>query len=126
MDDGLEFDLDRVRANVRAATTEDLLDRATVYRAGLEPEAVPVVLEELKARGVTAEAIVRHEQAQAGVLFTADGVACRCDLCPKPAVAEQWGWHRLFGKLPVFHRLFQVCEDHRRKDDPERSLPDPG
>jgi hypothetical protein len=115
----MEFDLDRVRANVRAAATEDLLDRATVYRAGLEPQAVPVVLEELKARGVTAEAVVQHEQARAGVMYDRTGTACSCDLCPKPAVAEEWGWHRMFGKVPVFPRLFQVCEDHRRKGDPD-------
>src|SRR5256885_174553 len=58
----MEFDLQRVRANVRKASTEDLLDRATVYRTNLEPAALPVILEELKARGVTADAIVRHER----------------------------------------------------------------
>jgi hypothetical protein len=121
----MEFDLDRVRENVRAATTEDLLDRATVYRAGLEQEAVPVILEELKARGVTAEAVVQHEQARTRVMYDRDGTARTCDHCRKPAVAEEWGWHRMFGKLPIFPRLFQVCEDHRRKDEAAGSFSDP-
>jgi hypothetical protein len=118
----MEFDLDRLLENVRAATTEDLLDRATVYRAGLEPEALPVILEELKARGVTAEAVVQHEQSRTQVIFDGDGTARTCDHCRKPAVADEWGWHWMFGKVPIFPRLFQVCEDHRRKDEPEGSF----
>src|SRR3954467_7919111 len=122
----MEFDLDRLLENVRAATTEDLLDRVTVYRAGLEPEAVPVILEELKARGVTAEAVVRHEQARPQVMYDRTGTACSCDLCRKPAVTEEWGWHRMFGKVPLFPRLFQLCEDHRRKDEPDEDSPSHG
>src|SRR4051794_12045199 len=123
----MEFDLDRLLENVRAATTEDLLDRVTVYRAGLEPEAVPVILEELKTRGVTAEAVVRHEQARAQVMYDRTGTACSCDLCQKPAVTEEWGWHRMFGKVPVFPRLFQLCAEHRTPlPDDGRPVPDAG
>ena len=113
----MEFDLDRVRENVRAATTEDLLDRATVYRAGLEPDALPVILEELKTRGVTPEAIVRHEAARRGVVFDSAGPAVPCGKCHKPAVAREWGWHRMFGKLPLFPRPFYLCEEHRTSGD---------
>ncbi len=35
----LEFDAERVTRNVRDATSEDLLDRITVYRDGMEPAA---------------------------------------------------------------------------------------
>ena len=34
----MRFDVERVRQNVQQATTEDLLDRLTVYREGMEPE----------------------------------------------------------------------------------------
>jgi hypothetical protein len=111
--DGMEFELERVQENVRQATTEDLLDRATVYRAGLEPEALPVILEELRSRGVTAEAIVRHEEARQGVVYDPTGTAQKCTFCQKPALTRQWGWHRMFGRLPVFPRTFYLCEDHR-------------
>lgn len=113
----MEFRLDRVRANVRNATTEDLLDRATVYRAGLEPEALPVILEELKVRGVTPEAIVRHEEARKAVVVDPAGTARPCAQCHKPAVAREWGWHRMFGKLPLFPRPFYLCEEHRTSGD---------
>jgi hypothetical protein len=109
----MEFSLDRVRTNVRNATTEDLLDRVTVYRAGLEPEAVPVILEELKARGVTPEAIVRHEEERRSVVFDPAGPAVPCAKCHKPAVTREWGWHRMFDKVPLFPRPFYLCEDHR-------------
>ena len=52
----METNLDRVRANVQAASTEDLLDRATVYREGMEPEALDLIEAELRRRGVTAAA----------------------------------------------------------------------
>jgi hypothetical protein len=109
----MEFSLERVQENVRQATTEDLLDRATVYRAGLEPEALPVILEELRSRGVTAEEIVSHEAARGEVIFDPDGPALKCHFCRKPAVTQEWGWHRMFGKLPLFPRTFYLCEEHR-------------
>jgi hypothetical protein len=109
----MEFDLERVRTNVQNATTEDLLDRATVYRAGLEPAALPVILEELRARGVTPEVIVAHEGNRGDVLFDDTGTAQKCHRCDKPAVVCKWGWHRMFGQLPLFPRTFYLCEVHR-------------
>ena len=113
----MEFDPQRVRANVRNATTEDLLDRATVYRAGLEPAALTMVLEELKARGVTAVAVVQHGEARQGVMLHPSGTARPCAKCYKPAVVREWGWHRMYGKVPLFPRLFYLCEDHCRHRD---------
>jgi len=119
----MEFDLQRVRANVRNASTEDLLDRATVYRAGVEPSALPVILEELRSRGVTAETVVAHEGSRQPVLYDEMGTAITCQRCRKPAVARQWGWHRMFGKLPVFPRPFYLCDEHReRKDSDDRPM----
>lgn len=110
----MEFNLDRVRNNVQSASTEDLLDRVTVYRDGLEPEALPVILEELRTRGYSPEAIVEHEKQRGEVLFDDRGIAQKCSECDRPAVVREWGWHQLFGKLPVFPRAFWRCEVHRR------------
>jgi hypothetical protein len=49
-----EWELDVVRENARAAPTDDLLDRVTAYRAGMEPEALRVIEEELARRGINA------------------------------------------------------------------------
>jgi hypothetical protein len=117
----MQFNIDRVRENVRGATTEDLLDRATVYQMALEPQALPVILEELKTRGLSAEDIVAHEASRREVLFDANGIARTCNACAKPAVVQEWGWHQLFGKLPVFPRLFWRCEDHRRPPPPPQT-----
>lgn len=123
----MEFRLERVRANVRTASTEDLLDRATVYRTGLEPAALPVILEELKSRGVTAETIVRHEESHQQAVRDGMGVARLCARCRKPAVTREWGWHRMYGRVPVFPRLYYLCEDHRTSTDfDDQSPPDDG
>jgi hypothetical protein len=110
----LEFDANRVRLNARQATTEDLLDRLTVYRTGMEPEALPIIEAELRERGVGAEQIAAHEeQRMQETTLLADGTAARCSYCHRPAVAEGWGWHRLWGVCPVFPRHFRYCSEHR-------------
>jgi hypothetical protein len=108
------FDLERVKANVRQATTEDLLDRVTVYRAGMEELALDVIENELRRRGIGGEEITAHEQRRsAETSWLPDGTAVCCSFCHRPAVAEGWGWHRLWGLLPVFPRFYHYCSEHR-------------
>jgi hypothetical protein len=110
----LEFNRKRVEANVRQATTEDLLDRATVYAAGMEPEALDLIEAELRRRGVTRanqEAHGERQRRQSHV--PPEGApAARCSFCDRPAVERGWGWHRLWGVLPVFPRRFRYCARH--------------
>jgi hypothetical protein len=110
----LGLDLKRVAAFVRAADTEELLDRVTVYRAGMEPAALDLMEAELDRRGVTRSDIADHHIArrERGAIMLPDGTALRCNLCPRPAVVRRWGWHRLFGVLPVFPRVFARCDVH--------------
>ena len=109
----LEFDPDRVRVNVRQATTEDLLDRATVYRAGMEPAALAIIDDELRARGVWPEQIDAHARKREGETFPlSDGTVSRCTFCHRPAVGHGWGWHHLWGLLPVFPRYLYWCDAH--------------
>jgi hypothetical protein len=108
------LDLDRVRKNVSQSTTEDLLDRATVYRAGMEDVALEVIGEELRSRGITPEQIEAHEQARRReISLLPDGTAVRCSFCQRPAVAEAWGWHWVWGLVPVFPRYYYYCSVHR-------------
>jgi hypothetical protein len=108
------FNLDRVRTNVRQATTEDLLDRITVYRGGMEPEALELIAEELRDRGAHDEHIAAHaERRQRETKYGPDGTAVRCSRCHRPAVAEGWGWHRIWGKVPMFPRFYYYCAEHR-------------
>ena len=108
------FDLERVKANVRQATTEDLLDRITVYRAGMEELALEVIQEELRTRNIGADEIEAHAEKRRGESdFLPDGTAVCCSFCHRPAVAEAWGWHRLWGLLPVFPRFYYYCSEHR-------------
>jgi len=46
------------------------------------------------------------------LLMDPDGVALKCTYCDRPAVIRGWGWHRLWGVLPVFPRHLNWCEIH--------------
>ena len=109
----MHFDPQRVLVNIRAADTEDLLDRVTVYRAEMEPTAVAMIETELAQRGVFAEEIEEHGRRKGeAVLRRPDGTALTCSFCTRPAVAEGWGWHRLWRRWPLFPRWFAYCEEH--------------
>jgi len=109
----MKLDLDRVRRNVAEATTEDLLDRATVYRNGMEAAALEVIDAELRRRGITPDEIQTHwETKRANVLNFGDVARC-CSLCERPAITRRWGVHWFWGKLPTFiPRLYYLCEVH--------------
>src|SRR5438309_1336400 len=99
----IPFDANKVLLNVRQATTENLLNRVTVYRDGMEPEAVTMIEAELHQRGVTAAQIQEHAERSRGQEQKGpDGLALKCSFCQRPAVARGWGWHRLWGQVPVF------------------------
>jgi hypothetical protein len=115
----MQFDAEKVRANARAASLEDLLDRVTVYRQGMEPAALPILEQELRSRGVSREQIDAHAaRREQEVLLGPDGWALPCSFCERPAVTQGWGWHRLWGLLPVFPRPFRYCAEHRPEAGP--------
>jgi len=109
----LAFEPERVQKNAREATTQDLLDRVTVYRQGMEPEALLIIEAELRRRGVSSQEVQEHEQrVRSDALIDANGVAMRCSFCHAPAVVERWGWHWLWGKVPLFPRRLRYCREH--------------
>ena len=108
------FDIERVKQNAHEASTEDLLDRVTVYRAGMEPQALDVIEAELRERGVTPEQIGQHErERREETQLLPDGTVRKCSFCQRPAVAEGWGWHRMWRVLPVFPWFYYYCSVHR-------------
>jgi hypothetical protein len=126
-----KLDLDRVRENVRRAATEDLLDRVTLYRQGMEAEAIEIVEAELRSRGVTAAIQVDHEQRHGDVLRDADGLPLSCHRCGAPAVTRVRTWHRLLGLLPLFPRWLPLCAEHASaasggRQPPAGELPEHG
>jgi hypothetical protein len=110
----MHYDRERVVSNVRQATTEDLLDRVTVYGPGMEADALEIIEAELRSRGVEGHQIAAHAAERARTMIRlADGTAACCSFCHRPAVEEGWGWHRMWGVLPLFPRTFLYCEKHR-------------
>src|SRR5260370_29944666 len=75
----MQFNPERVRENVRKADTDDLLDRVTVYRDEMEPEALEIIETELHARKVSDAQIEKHgRQREQEVLKSEDGRPLRC------------------------------------------------
>jgi hypothetical protein len=111
----MRLDLKRVAEFIRRAETEELLDRVTVYREGMEPAALDLMEGELDRRGITREMIADHdEERKKTAIMLPDGTAKRCSCCYRPAVVETRGWHRLFGVLPIFPRLLPYCAVHQK------------
>lgn len=109
----LDFHAERVRDYARQATTQDLLDRVTVFREGMEPEALDIFEAELRSRGIFVPQIEAHASQREGeVLRGRDGTAATCHRCGRPAVQGRWGWHRLGGLLPLFPRYLYTCAEH--------------
>jgi hypothetical protein len=99
----------------------------TVYRTGMEESALEVIEAELRARKVGRDEIQAHaERRRQETTFLPDGTAVRCSFCHRPAVAEGWGWHRLWGLLPVFPRFFYYCSEHRPDVTPKSYPHRPG
>jgi hypothetical protein len=110
----MHFDLKRVAEFIRRADTEELLDRVTVYREGMEPAALDLMEGELDRRGVTREDIADHDaRRRETAIMLPDGTAMRCSFCNRPAVKQDRRWHRLFGRVPIFPKMFAYCEFHR-------------
>ena len=87
----MDLDLERIRANAREADTEDLLDRVTVYRQEMEPQAVEIIEEELRQRGLTTGELMAHEKNRQDQMLPrrADGSVVKCSFCHRPAVRHQ-------------------------------------
>jgi hypothetical protein len=111
----MRLNLEKVRANVQSASTEDLLDRATVSRGEMEPEALALIDEELRQRGVGPEDLAEHERRrrEAMVDLGPDWLPVKCCKCHRPAVVQGTGWHWLLGLVPVFPRRLAYCAEHR-------------
>jgi hypothetical protein len=121
-----KLDLDRVRANVAKAMTADLLERATVYRDGMEPAALDLIETELRRRGVSYQQQAEYGEVQEKtVLRGRDGLPLRCCMCPHAAVETHWAWRRLFGIVPIFPRRCPYCERHSPVHRGKLLLPPP-
>jgi hypothetical protein len=107
-------DMERVMVNAGQAGTEDLLDRVTVFREGMDPAALPILEQELRARGVTQQNIQAHAATRLQQrIVLSKGAPARCSCCQKPAVTTVRDWYRVWGFLPLFPRSFHYCAEHR-------------
>lgn len=109
----MKLDLKRVAEFIRKADDEYLLDRVTIYRSGMEPAALDLMEGELDRRGYTRADIAEHgAMREESAILRPDGTALKCSFCDRPAVQKAWGWHRLFGRVPVLPWKFAYCSEH--------------
>ncbi len=109
----MEWNPQKLLVNIHKADTDDLIDRVTVYRAGMDAEAIELIEDELRRRGVKEQEIQSYwDECRGECLFHAGGSAKMCSFCRKPAVTERWGWHRLMGKVPIVPRRLRYCKEH--------------
>lgn len=108
----MNFDQERFLAHLKQASTEELLRRVTVERPGMEPQLLPFIEAELFNRGVSQDTIERYAEENEEILRDEAGLPFRCSLCANPAVTVGWGWHRLWGLVPIFPRRFRYCKRH--------------
>lgn len=112
----MRLDLKTIAARMRAAETELLMDRVTVFRDEMEPAAVDLIEGELARRGVTDQQLTEHFQfRQENLLIRPDGSVVRCNFCERPAVVQAQGWYRVLRFVPVYPRLFAYCVVHEPK-----------
>jgi hypothetical protein len=97
----------------RTAETPLLLDRVTVLKAGMDPDAIEIFLAELARRGVGPERIRDHElDWKTRVLTRPDGLPATCVWCGRAATVQRQAWHKFFRLIPVYKRTQYYCEDH--------------
>ncbi len=118
----MQFPLREIAHYTQTAPTEELLDRVTVYREGMEPAALDLMEGELDRRGVTRAQIAQHNAIQrASAIMLPDGTAMRCSRCNRPAVGEARGWHKMQLRIPfvalglsipLYPRLHAYCAVH--------------
>lgn len=110
----MRVDPQRILDNARRAETEDLLDRVTLYRDQMEPDAVEVIEAELAGRGITPDDIRSHQREyQHRVVRRSDGAVAKCSFCPRAATTSHRGWHKLWHLVPIFKRTYYACDEHK-------------
>ncbi len=109
----MELNLKKVAAYIRRAETENLLDRVTVFRSEMEPAALDLMEGELSRRGISEEKIAEYaELRREGIMMKASGEPLHCYFCERPAVQRGRGWYKLWGRIPIFPRIYSRCELH--------------
>ena len=101
--------------NIHQSHTEDLLERVTAFRAGMEPTAIKMIERELQWRGVTAVQI--HDYAEAcrrECVFDENGIAKMCSSCRRPAVRGKSGAGICCSVYCRFSRAGRYCKKHDR------------
>src|SRR5262249_26993810 len=94
------------------SSTEELLDRVTVFRSGMEPEAVEIIKAELGSRGVSRDKIAEFEQIRRKDGLVGGDLPRTCSYCDRPATVQAWGFAHGRTLLPIAPWRFNYCEEH--------------
>ena len=110
----MHVQVERWRANAAESATDDLLDRVTVLRPGMELMALEIIEKELRSRGVTDEQVEEYRfKRENEVIWREPGLAWLCSYCARPAVAWEQEWIRLLWIFPIYPRPVRCCKVHQ-------------
>jgi hypothetical protein len=116
----MEISPAKLLAHVGQMEQAELLDRVTVFRDALEPDAVEVMEAELARRGIGPEEIHQHyRQIKHRVLRDAHGIPAQCSWCERAAVEMREDFHKLWRLIPVAKRIWYYCERHFAEKEPK-------
>ncbi len=111
----MTLNLEKVRVYATNASNRELLDRVTVFKSGMEPNALTIIHQELRHRGVTQTQIQDHETLlEPLVIRGPEGMPRICKKCSLPAISCEWGWLKVFGFIPILPWKNLFCEDHKK------------
>lgn len=100
-------------SRIRAMPSPELLDRVTVLRDQIDPEALELLHAELASRGIGPDEIGAHQrEMKLKVIQHPDGMPAVCHQCGRAATFSRPEWHKLLGLVPLFPRQRYWCEEH--------------
>jgi hypothetical protein len=109
----MEISPAKLLAHVAQMDQEELLDRVTVFREVMRPDAVEVMEAELARRGIGPDEIHQHHrQIKHRVLRDSHGIPAQCSWCERAAVEKREDFHKFWRLIPVAKRIWYYCDRH--------------
>ena len=103
---------EQVRKFAALAETNDLIERVTIQRDDLDPEALTIIMQELLSRNISAETVSEYEKSRDKFLYDSQGKPRLCNICGRPAISSIKSWLKFLRIVPIMPITEYCCEAH--------------